>query len=766
MRFWKRTEGSVSVYGIIVILPIFLFQAVLVDLIRVRVAERETEMAVKAGLRSALSRYDPGLKEYGLFGLYWNPETIPYGFRETVRHNLSGSAESPFRYIDTGLPEEDGGGLLAPVYTLANQTVLERQIAEEMKVKAPVEIAAGVWNAFKRTGAKNLFHSSSDLYQRSARLEELYEEREKALDRASDAYRNLASIGEAAAAEGAGELAALQELAGRIGLRSIQDVRQAITDTESRLEEASRHLDELRNSLKSSKQSLEEWTGSVKEASGSIRDLQNDVSGLESEIRRVEQDIGELGSKRDEWKSVLADMLEYTARYAISKAMIEEKEKLVERAYTELRTLLDEAERLDRQWEEETAGLRQSRDPGSPVSDSWYSTLQSYGGTYFTAYQTGSAKIPAAFQGLRVRWKEAEWWGTDRWDELLQESEALQAQIQAFNGERNAEEAKREQRNDGSRKQKAASLNQIGTAVRGIQSAIGGCGKSSTGEDPYKPLYERLQGTEGLARKYRDYNRSIAEGTPVGTELPQDGRKAATAGFDLLESISGLIGEMKDDMLLHEFILGKLSNRTTGLEQTVTGAGRGISDAQANAMLHPLTNQEAEYTLYGRSSCSGNQGAAYGEMFTFFMAIRTVEAMMEPKTQGLQVGTPLLALLAAAAQGAAAAVSDVSRLVEGEAIPLLNKWKAISVTYADLLRLFMLLHGNDSGMLSRLQALLELNTGKELTQVTTYLKGTVRTSVSLWFIPGVMKLVHTAGYGCQVERRRCEIEKTVVHAYD
>ena len=69
---WKRlfikSDGSVSVYLIMILLPIFLFNAVLIDLVRFKLAERESDRVVKAAVRSVLAEYQTELRPYGLFG--------------------------------------------------------------------------------------------------------------------------------------------------------------------------------------------------------------------------------------------------------------------------------------------------------------------------------------------------------------------------------------------------------------------------------------------------------------------------------------------------------------------------------------------------------------------------------------------------------------------------------------------------------------------------------------------------------------------------
>ncbi|MNN95702.1 hypothetical protein D3C81_2145500 [compost metagenome] len=83
------------------------------------------------------------------------------------------------------------------------------------------------------------------------------------------------------------------------------------------------------------------------------------------------------------------------------------------------------------------------------------------------------------------------------------------------------------------------------------------------------------------------------------------------------------------------------------------------------------------------------------------------------------------------------------------------------------MRIFFLLHPNQNAVLTRTQALLELNTGVDLTAVTTYVQGTGASSVNLWFMPGIMKAIHkTTGLGCEIVAGRCQLGQTAVYSYD
>ena len=62
-------HGAVSVYFMIVLSALLLFQAVLLDLARLHAAKHRAQQAVDAAMRSVYAGFDPKLQKYGLYGV-------------------------------------------------------------------------------------------------------------------------------------------------------------------------------------------------------------------------------------------------------------------------------------------------------------------------------------------------------------------------------------------------------------------------------------------------------------------------------------------------------------------------------------------------------------------------------------------------------------------------------------------------------------------------------------------------------------------------
>ena len=229
----------------------------------------------------------------------------------------------------------------------------------------------------------------------------------------------------------------------------------------------------------------------------------------------------------------------------------------------------------------------------------------------------------------------------------------------------------------------------------------------------------------------------------------------------LFSVLGDLAIDVRDEFYVDEFAVSKFSYRTLGLEMDASGAVKGSKEL-SKPDTHPLTNQEVEFLLYGSHSCAGNYSMAYAEMFALRLAVSVTEELLKPSKGMLAAGSPMLVLLAAVAEGAVHAMQDMTKLIQGEQVPLSRSFGSmLTMGYKDYLRLFLLLHSREPVLLSRMQALLQLNTGNDLSSAPTYIAGTATASFRLWFMPGVLRAIGKNGFaGCEGSGNRCLITRT------
>jgi hypothetical protein len=166
---------------------IFAFNAIFIDYARIIAAERQLESAVKAGVRSVLSAYDQTLKdEYKLFGLNMSDEEINILLEDIISRNLYKNMKvGNNSFIDTKLDAVS----FSPQFALDNEYLFERQILEDMKYKAPIEIMLGISSMFfdsdNTEGFDNIEKQLDEAEKAEKELENLEQylkNREKAID--------------------------------------------------------------------------------------------------------------------------------------------------------------------------------------------------------------------------------------------------------------------------------------------------------------------------------------------------------------------------------------------------------------------------------------------------------------------------------------------------------------------------------------------------------------------------------------------------------
>lgn len=751
-------EGTVSVYLILLIVPIFLFHAIFIDYARIKLTEKESESAIKAGVRSTLSAFDNELRPYGLFGLKLEEEEQKELFQGIVEANLqTETGTGGYRFIDPRVDPEKTG--LRSMYTLADQVVFKRQVLEEMKYRAPVEYALGVTDAFRKTGIDNDLRHASEVVKLSEKAEELLELRNSEMEKAWDEVTGWKRQTEEWHKRYLDKLQELNELAEQIGLRTLDEVKQEISEVDRQLEVLRQNASDLSRSIRDLNQSMAGLAMAGAEAAGAIRQIWEQRARIEQTLEDVQTRINEAATDR----KILQDLLERIARYtALSleiKSEVQSDDGQVQEYETRIKEHLDEAKQRNRDLREELGSGRSEEGTGGnslPV-ERLLSGLD-LPDDYFDRYQTSMASAAAAFHGFRRQLESTSMFREAPFARLLEDNDRYKQLLLKFFDEFSSSEEKRMADNTRVQKQKSEQKKNLQSVLNEAGSQLFGC-RSGAGSS----AYERLQGNgdvPGLYAKYMNYNDLAA---PVEQD-PQlgDAAHAGKISFDLIDRLLAALQTARDELYVDEYALTKFNFRTIG------AGSEGQAPAEAGLDDHALKAQEVEYVLYGKYSCEANYASAYAEMFGIRLAVRTLEAMTEPRSKVMQAASPGLALLTILAEAAGKAYEDMKQLLAGESVPLINKLgDRVKLGYKDYLRLFLLIHSDDAKTMARMQALIELNTGRDLTRLTTYLQGTVTTSVRLWFLPQAMRMLHGIGaLDCEVSENRCSTVHTAALAYE
>ncbi|NQX63273.1 hypothetical protein [Paenibacillus qinlingensis] len=750
-RFLRTENGTVSVYLILIIVPIFLFQAVLIDFARIKVAEKETESALHAAARSVMSSFDPELHKRGLYGMGLSQEASEKLLNDVFVQNLSGGvSESVVHFINTKAVDETLR--VTPVYTLASHVIFEGQLLEDMKIKAPIEYTLEIVDKFQKSGVREPFQTGSQFAKEAAEIEKLIEQREGSLDEAWRSSETLYDKTIDFHSYYRNRVAELDKLAAEIGLHTVDEVRAEISQVQE-------NLRSLSASIRNMDLSLSSLVQAGPEAAASIRSLVEAKS-------RLEEQAGMLSQKLNELEALVQKILTYTALVIATKLQVAADERVIQQLQQEIEPTLRQAKQKNDEIRSKLTGVTGSSTQGNSAAYAVFQHVSLIGDDYFYQYQTSIAGIAALFSSFRSAIESVILYTSANTSKVNQVNDSYLAVATDFHAKQSPIEKSRMDTNEATMTNKQTQKNKIQAIMDQAKKAIGGCNITGT-QSGDSVAYSKIQGNLGYYQKYRQAN---AQDTIIGNDVAYDIEKAEPASMramDMLGVINSAAEVLRDELYVNEYALTKFNFRTYGLEKDPSGNPK-LSNELADPGTHALVNQEVEYLLYGFSTCAANMSSAYAEMFSLRLAIRTVEALLDPKKELLQIGSPLLVFLAAAAQGAAEALVDMNALVKGEAVELSSKLStsALKLTYKDYLRLFLMLHSNNTKLMSRMQALHELETGIDLSQMSAYIQANATSEIRLWFIPQIMKLLDGTGLlGCKVVGTHCQMNRAAVVSY-
>lgn len=754
-KFVRSRNGTVSVYLILIIVPIFFFQAVLIDFARIKLAEKESETAVKAAVRSVMSAYDRDLQAMGLYGLGLNRGETDSVFRDVFGQNLSSSVSpGAFHYIDN--KQVENAARVTPVYSLASHVIFKQQILEDMKIKAPIEYTLEIIDKFKSSGASNHFQEGSEFSQHVDELGRLLEQREEALDEAWGYAEELHATTESYHTFYQARIRELDAIAAQVGVRTIDGVRSDLNNVKEQ-------LNRVRKSIADANMSLIALSQAGAQAAAGIQSIMQTIQALDAQVRSLTQQQNEL-------ERILKLLIQYAELIAMIKLEVVGNAARINELQQQIEPVLRKAKQKNSEIRDKLGGLQQGENNDGTKAFEAFQSVVVYGDDYFYNYQTAVAEICSMFTAFQQIVESVYLYTTDNTNKALAANDAYRNRSNEFYGKQNTLEQARMNKNGKIAQRSKEQKNKIQAVLDQAKQSMGGC-STPVNSNSESGLYQRLQGNgsgnKGYYHKYREVN---AQEPSIGSEIAYDLEKSDTASLkamSMLSMFTKAAAMLRDELYLNEFALTKFNYRTYGLEQDASGNPKTANEL-VDVGSHVLANQEVEYLIYGFSSCAANMSSAYAEMFSFRLAIRTLEALMDPEKELLNIGSPLLVFLTAAAEGAVKAIQDMQKLIQGEAVELTSKLSVsvLKLTYKDYLRVFLLMHSNNEKLMARMQALIELQTGKDLLAQATYVQGSAVSSIRLWFIPQLMKVMENTGLlGCQVVRNRCQMKVVAAFAY-
>lgn len=725
--FARSGHGSVSVYMISAAAAVFLFVSVLIDYARIYSFEKMTETAAYAGVRSVLSAYDDTLyARYGLFGRGGTEgEAI---FQRAVGGSLlagprSGSAlesDEAFRLLDPRLDEArvDAGT------PLGRHDVLKRQILEEMKYKAPVDFAMEL-------AAK--FRPLSGAMKEAARTVNLLEELRALYDQRQD--RLLAAAAYQAEAARAVASSGLDGLIPAVGTAASADGGTAFAAADgygSYLEWAASDAGRPDGEEPEYEQAMAAYSQSARSVAAEIRRSARTASVSHGrllklavqELEAAETLNGRMDAALRKAESA-GDGAGFDRLGSSRSAGAEGGAGGPAAQESDLAGVRAEAGKLllPGDW---FAGYRlelEGQGSGLAAIDAETGGFQSAVSSALLAPDIGSgamlkegaASLAAAYADYQTRYLSV--------DGLIQRRERLIRSGQAADNQRKALDKRADARWGEARKL----LQKISLVPQGREAAEG---------------FRKLG---ALYDNNRRWNEAVGAGTQSeeglgsGERLPMDAANSMKEAEGMFGGMADMLAGARDELYINEYAVLRFVPFDPRKLRGIVGESAGSSGTEA-AHAMTVNNQETEYIVYGMQDPASNLSAAFGEVFALRLAIRTMEGLIQYRT----LGHPLVVLSAAVLYGLEKALEDMASLFANGSTPL-SKYAGIEMAYTDYLRLFLLLHGEETEKLSRIAALIEFGTGYGLQSVPAAVSGEVKASVRLWFLPGPMRALGKAG---------------------
>ncbi|MCM3783590.1 hypothetical protein M3231_11430 [Neobacillus mesonae] len=727
-------SGAVTIFLAMVLAVVFLFVAVFIDYARIGAMKVQAERLAHAAMRSVMSSYIPELQEgYGLFA--HEGEKGDYVLAKVLNDSTKPTPHKDgFPLIGMGV---DSSGLVFE-RELGKYENFNHQIQEEMKYKAPIDFMIEAVSRFKPLSAemKQAAHTVDVL----RKLQKLYDKRERLLEEAIQKRREAAKTASALAKlvmDPPSTYFSDSPLGGAI--RSAADAAAKYSDYYSKYteDEAREPMDRMYTF------ELSDYRSDVNRMVTAINRENREALAKNQQLLN-EADVLILDAKQlnEQMKQVIKDGETRAANQAYDKVGQAKTPGTASSSSgagnfgDELRKQTEALVRKEAEFAEFTKShnkqLSDFREANQLISSAANSISQLNNGEVY-------GKRQSVLAGSRQIQQYINLYVTSGSGNLIDQASKQIDDYRAADKERAKVDKQSQQKI-------AEAQNRIKLLV-----ATAGLEKAAEQFNKLEQYYE-----ENLS-----FNQATAE-DPYVNELESDTYDAggeAMADMDqLFGGMSGLLDVVSNELFQNEYALHYFKSVNLSM---IAGSKTDNSTLSPETFFLP-GSQELEYIIYGFHNPYGNIVAAYTEVFTLRLAIRTMEGLIENS----KLGNPLLVLSKAILHGLTEALADMQKLADEGKVELSKYAKQISITYRDHLRLFLLAHSNNEKKMSRMIAMIRLNTEIDLNKTYTYAAGQIEMSMRLWFLPGLMRAASAvAGSSDRIEEGRITVSLKSDYAY-
>ena len=208
MDYFKNTKGAISVFLVIILVPMMMVSAFFVDASKVKLANGVAESAGDLALNTALTDYDTKLKDlYGLFATAQDTEELYEKLESYYKSCITSSGvadEDADNFVDmimAQLQMTENDGKTSDVLNMQlmdfdvskipeaslgkNASVVERQIVDFMKYRAPINTGLSFISSLQS------FATLSEQTDLVDKRQEYYEEQESVMKNAEEAWNHI-----------------------------------------------------------------------------------------------------------------------------------------------------------------------------------------------------------------------------------------------------------------------------------------------------------------------------------------------------------------------------------------------------------------------------------------------------------------------------------------------------------------------------------------------------------------------------------------------
>ncbi len=208
MEFFRKTQGAISIFLVLVLLPMLTVSSVFIDASKVNLGKALAESAGDLTLNTALTNYDTKLKDlYGLMATAQNTDDLFARLEDYYRTCITSSGVSEgeanfyveeimdsLRSVDASNDTADLMNMelvsfAAKKYAdadLANPTIIKKQVVDFMKYRAPINTGLSFVNSLKS------FSTLSKQSELAEKKQQYYEAQQGVMENLKAAWGNIA----------------------------------------------------------------------------------------------------------------------------------------------------------------------------------------------------------------------------------------------------------------------------------------------------------------------------------------------------------------------------------------------------------------------------------------------------------------------------------------------------------------------------------------------------------------------------------------------